>query len=173
MKRLLILFSLVIGSFFMYSLVKKGTQKNKVLILKATEDFTISNTPEFVPAYHDKPNNSLAINAAAYKDKSSKAEYKYTGSKGYFDIEFTSLTESDGESSYKIIVDGLEVAEFKNPENSLDYTTKIHKASKILLKKNSIISVVFNTHSNQKIPEKNSFAYARGRWQQLKLSPLR
>lgn len=130
-------------------------------------DFTISDKPAYVPAYKDNGNRVLAINAAEYRDKYAAAEARFPGPEGIYDVILSTLTETDGESSFRLLINGKEAGEFRNPEASEDYGQVRHRWSRISLKKGDELTLAFNSHSNGKIPEGEGFAFSRGRWRSL------
>jgi len=164
---------LILAIVLIFSFTKKANPKieTTTIVLKATQDFVQVTEDLFVPSYKDKNHNALAINAGKYKNKYGKAVYIYSESDSTFDLKFTSLTEIDGESSYRILIDNQLISQFQNPETAKDYIPYIHKVKKVCLKKGQKIQVEFSSHSNGKIPEGKAFAFARGRWVSLELTP--
>ncbi len=136
----------------------------------AVDDFDMLEVEEFVPFYHDQERGVLAIDAAMYKDQFSIARLTFDGKSSIYDLTFQSMTEIDGESTYKVFINDSLVAEFQNPETEIDFEIIEHTARNIPIENGQIISVQFNSHSNGKIPENDAFAYARGRWKGLVLS---
>ncbi|WP_404308766.1 DUF5060 domain-containing protein [Neorhodopirellula lusitana] len=142
-------------------------EANGSVMLSALADFSPAVSGEFVTAYPDKRQNALAINAAKFQDKFAAAESRYQGPAGTFDLVLTTLSETDGESSYRLLVSGKKVGEAQNPPTQKDYAPVDHRFSRIALKPGDLIRVEFNTASNGKIPEGDAFAFARGRWQSV------
>jgi hypothetical protein len=143
--------------------VKKGNSNE----LKAISDFKFVPSGEFVPGYLDQKQKAMAINAAVHQGKFAAAECKYTGEPGTYDLILTSLAETDGESTYRLIVSGEKIGEVRNPATTTDYKAIKHSFKKVELKIDDTIRIEFNTASNGKIPEGDGFAFARGRWQSL------
>ncbi|MEP3478967.1 MAG: DUF5060 domain-containing protein [Fuerstiella sp.] len=143
------------------------------MMLEATKHFSTVNRPSFVPSYADHARKALAINAANHQNKFAASEAKFDGKTGTYNFTLTTLTETDGESSYRVSVAGTLLAEVQNPESQRDYQPILHSFKNVKLKRGDAIQVEFNTHSNGKIPEGNAFAFSRGRWQSLSISNQR
>ncbi|WP_298313472.1 carbohydrate-binding protein [uncultured Aquimarina sp.] len=135
--------------------------------MQAISDFPTIAVTGFSPAYRDNARNALAINASQYKDKYAAAESTFNGEDGTYDIKLTTLTEIDGESTYKVSIGGAAIGEFTNPTTTTDYTQSGTTFTGIQVKKGDRIRVEFNSHTNGTIPEGNSTAYSRGRWTAL------
>ncbi|TPN87772.1 CBM96 family carbohydrate-binding protein [Aquimarina algicola] len=135
--------------------------------LQAITDFPALTTAGFSPAYKDNARNALAIDASKYKDQFAAVEKTFSGNTGTYDIKLTTLTEIDGESTYRISVDGVNVGEYTNPTTTTDYTESGTVFEGVDIKKGAKIRIEFNSHTNGKIPEGNSTAYSRGRWTAL------
>lgn len=146
---------------------KKAPKKGNVNVLKAITDFKFTPSGEFVKGYLDENQKAMAINAAVHQGKFAAAECKYTGDPGTYNLVLTSLAETDGESSYRLIVSGQKIGEVKNPATTTDYKVIKHSFKKVELKIDDTIRIEFNTASNGEIPEGDGFAFARGRWQSL------
>ena len=104
-----------------------------------------------------------AINAGAHKNKYAASTKVFDGASSYYDITLTSLTEEDGESTYRLKVNGKLVGEFQNPETTADMQPFTHTFKNVLVLKDDVIQIESNTHSNGKIPEGDGFAFSRGR----------
>ena len=135
--------------------------------LFAIYDFDISTKDKYVPAYLDNSNHALAVDAAKYKDKFAAAETAFPGPSGVYDVVITTLTELDGESTYRLLVNGKSAGEFQNSPAEYDYAKVEHRWHDVQLNRGDNILVEFNTHSNGKIPENEVYAYSRGRWRSL------
>lgn len=135
--------------------------------LIATRDFEPVTGPDFVPFYKDGARKALAINAAQHKDKFAAANVAFAGESGTYDITLTTLTETDGESTYRMVIAGKTIGAYTNPTTQSDYQPAGHTWRNIAVKKGDEIRVEFNTASNRKIPEGSGFAYSRGRWTRL------
>ncbi|WP_281986712.1 DUF7594 domain-containing protein [Aquimarina aggregata] len=135
--------------------------------MKSTSDFPTLSVSGFSPAYKDNARNAVAIDASKYKGKFAAAEATFGGDTGKYDIKLTTLTEIDGESSYRVSIDGVRVGEFKNPTTATDYAESGTTFKGIEVKKGAKIRVEFNSHTNGNIPEGNGTAFSRGRWTAL------
>ncbi|AXT56154.1 DUF5060 domain-containing protein [Aquimarina sp. AD1] len=135
--------------------------------MQAITDFPTLSVAGFSPAYKDNARNALAINAAQYKDKFAAAEATFNGDSGTYDINLATLTEIDGESTYRVSVNGTRIGEFVNPTTTTDYTASGRTFTGVQVTKGDKIRVEFNSHTNGTIPEGNSTAYSRGRWTAL------
>ena len=140
------------------------------IVLKAIRDFQIVTAGGFVPAYKDDGHNALAINPGEYKDKFAAAETKFTGEAGAYDITLTTMAETDGESTYKLLIGDKLVGQFTNPRTSIDYKPTPKTWKKVSVAKDATIRIEFNTatNSNQK---SGRIPYARGRWIAMMLTP--
>ena len=137
------------------------------LTLSAVKDFKVVQGNGLVPAYVDTSKQALAINAKIYKDVFGAAETVYDGVDGSFAVVLTALTETDGESTYKLFVNDNEIGTAQNPPTDSDYVPAYHSFGNVTLKKGDTIQIRFNSASNGKTPEGTGFAYARGRWTTL------
>lgn len=131
------------------------------------KDFNIQKIDDFVAPYKDKGRNAIAINAGMHKSKYAAAKKVFGGASSYYNITLTSLTEEDGESTYRIKVNGKLVGEVQNPETSADMQPYTHTIKKVLVRTGDLVQIESNTHSNGKIPEGDAFAFARGRWRSI------
>jgi len=140
------------------------------IVLKATGHFRIVTGDGFVPAYKDGGHDALAINPGEYKDQFAAAEAKFIGATGVYDLTLTTMTETDGESTYRLLVNGQRFGQFTNPKTSVDYkpTTKTWK--KVSVRKGASLRVEFNTATNS-AQTSGHIPYARGRWVALTLVP--
>ena len=139
--------------------------------LVAVRDFKSVGGSGFVPFYTDDGRGALAINAGQHKDKFAAGQARFQGQSGVYDVTITTMTETDGESTYRLSVGGKKVGAFTNPPTAQDYRTAQHTWRRVSLKKGDTIRVAFNTASNKKKPEGDSFGYSRGRWTQVELTP--
>jgi hypothetical protein len=105
------------------------------------------------------------------KEKWAAARATFKGETGKYDLVLTSLLETDGECSYKVLINGKEVLQYKNKRifntNTPDYTPYSVGVRGIEIPKGAAIQVDFISHSNKLVPENNDFAWARGRWKAL------
>lgn len=133
-----------------------------VLELRAISDFTVSRKVPYVPAYKDGNNQALAIDAAQHKNQFAAGEVVFPGPSGTYDVVITTLTETDGESTYQLFVQGKKLGEFQNPKTDEDYIPAQHRWKNVALQQGDEVLVAFNTHSNGRTPEGSGFAFARG-----------
>jgi hypothetical protein len=82
-------------------------------------------------------------------------------------ITLVTLTENDGEPTYKIRVKGRLVLDFQQHYSGINYQEQAGIIENVQLNKGDIIRVEANNTSNELIPEGDGFAYARGRWRRL------
>ncbi len=148
------------------SITKKLDVHDK-FTLNAIEDFPIIAIPGFAPPYKDQFRKAMAIDAVHYKDVYAASKVELSSPKGLYDITLTSLTEIDGESTYRLRVNGEIIGETKNPVSEKDYQKQTYTFKNIRLDEINDIQLEFNSHSNGKIPEDDAFAFSRGRWTEL------
>ena len=86
-----------------------------------------------------------------------------------FNAKLVTLSELDGESQYKVLLNNKVIAEFTNPETESDYSENIVDIGLITLKPGDELSVLSNSVTNGKIPEGEITAYSRGRWRGIVL----
>jgi hypothetical protein len=146
----------------------------QTLELQAVEDFINLDSGE-VPYYLDLAGtrNALAINAAKeeYREKFARAEYEFLGSDGLYDLTIHALGEIDGDCEYRLLVNGIEIGAAINPPVDEDYKVIEHTFKGVALNFASIIAVESNAVSNGIIPEGDGYAFARGRWRSLFITP--
>lgn len=141
--------------------------------LAALEDFERTKVEGFVPYYKDKNAGALAIDAATYPGQFAAAETQWDGPSGTYDPTIVTVPEEDGESTYRMFVNGTPVGEFTNPETDEAFAQATHTWSDIELSTGDTIRITSNPHSNGKIPEGDGYAYSRGRWKHLVITSNR
>ena len=143
----------------------------KPITLQAVSDFPTLGKGE-APFYKDTRSRALAINVGNpnFRDKWAQAETTFTEIAGTYTITITTLTETDGESIYRLLVNGVEAGTFQNPESQKDYIPIQHTWAGIHLEPGTILSVESKAHTNGKIPERGGTAWARGRWRSLTIT---
>jgi hypothetical protein len=139
----------------------------------AIKDFEISKVESFVLPYKDKQRNAMAVNAGIHKNKFAATQKVFTGPDGFYKITLITLTEEDGESTYKIRVNGKLIGEFQNPKTNKDLEEYIHSFDNIELKNGAVLQIESDSHSNKKIPEGSDFAFSRGRWRSISFEMLK
>lgn len=140
--------------------------------LSAVEDFDIAPVKGYHPFYVDKARGALAINAAkeAYREGFAAARHKFNGKPGMYALTLSSMRETDGESEYKVKVNGVEVLTTRNTPTQVDYAvTESHAPKNVALSPGDVIQVESNAPTNGLIPEGDGTAFARGRWTEIML----
>lgn len=173
MKAAIALLSFICFGFaFQACNVQETESKEPIkIVYEAINDFDLKENA--VPFYRDSSRMALAINAVKYRDVFSSAVVNFTGESGTYNLKLTSMTETDGESTYKILVNEREVGMFQNPESQVDYDLNVNTIENVEIEKGQEIEVQFNSHSNGKIPEDDGHAFSRGRWTELELTLVR
>ncbi|MEX1241640.1 MAG: hypothetical protein WEB30_18095 [Cyclobacteriaceae bacterium] len=141
-------------------------------IISAFEDFNAVEKKDHVPFYKEKRHKALAVNAAEYKSQFALASHIFKKEKGKYDIAINTFSETDGECTYKVFVKEKLVSKVQNKPTNEDYAVQTFDCGTVQLKPGDTIRVAFNTHTNGKIPEGETTAYARGRWTGLKITPV-
>ncbi|WP_075589653.1 hypothetical protein [Labilibacter marinus] len=153
--------------------VTKELDSNNRFTLSAMEDFPIITIPGFVPPYIDKYRKAMAIDAVHYKGDFAASKVHLTAPEGIYNITLTTLTEIDGESEYRLHVNGELIGKTQNTASDKDYEALKHTFKNISLNERNDIQVEFNSHSNGKIPEGDAFAFARGRWTMIEFECIK
>ncbi|WP_082795807.1 sugar-binding protein [Flammeovirga sp. SJP92] len=138
----------------------------------AVKDFEVAQLDTFVTAYKDNSRNAIAVDAVQYKDKFAATKKVFDGLTGFYNVAMTTLTEEDGESTFRLRVNGQLVGEFQNPVATTDMEPYTHEFKNVLIEKGDEVQIESNSHSNGLIPEGDGFAYARGRWRSLNFECL-
>jgi len=123
-------------------------------------------------AYFDQYREAYAVNTVTQPtDQWGAAEAVFRGEDGVYSMVFTSRLETDGEPTYKVLVNSREVLVFTNPRTfNLDipeYEPYVLIVKNISLQKSDHIRVKFLPHSNGLVPEDDAFGYARARWKNI------
>lgn len=142
------------------------------LIINATTDFKFDKKAK-TPFYIDHRRSALAVNAAKkhYRDQFAKASFTYTKKNPIRnDVVLVTLTETDGESEYRVQLNDKTIGEFKNPESDKDYQEMYFRIPEVEIKKGDVLTVESKAVTNGKIPEKGGTAYSRGRWRGVVLT---
>lgn len=101
------------------------------------------------------------------------AETTFKGKSGKYDVTLNTMLESDGESEFKVYIDGKLIGDVTNDRvygtDIKDYTPVAHKIGdgKISVKSGSTIRVEFSSATNGLVPEGDVTATSRGRWQSI------
>ena len=164
---------------------KALTNKSSIIDLPNVERVIIANSDfrlheensEYATFYNDPKTDSLGIDAAilGFRSKYAKASYTITeAEEGAFGLGFVSLSEFDGESHYKVFVNGKLVGDFTNPRTELDFHEVYFRTGQTLtLTAGDNLTVEAIAASNGLIPEDGGFAWARGRWRAVTLLSVR
>jgi hypothetical protein len=131
-----------------------------------------------VPYYVDNGNDALAIAANVVENRVgfARASRTFDGPTGTYDVTITTLTEEDGESTYRMLVNGVQVATFENPfiydppDSPQDLLPHTHTWFGISIPNGATIAIESNADTNGQIPEAGGTAWARGRWRQIELT---
>ncbi|MDO6759930.1 Ig-like domain-containing protein [Tamlana sp. 2_MG-2023] len=103
------------------------------------------------------------------------AQETYTGPNAEVYVTLNTMQETDGESSYKVFIDGVLIKEVTNDRifgtAISDYTIQSHKLNdtKVSISTGDIIRVEFNSATNGEVSEGNTTATSRGRWKSIEL----
>lgn len=156
-------------------LAQAATDGSESQVFKAISDF-----PQFesgdVPYYKDKKNSALAIraNIAEYRKRFAKATRTFNGTSGTYDVKITTLTEEDGESTYRLLINETIVGVFKNDHigtgSALDMQPTTYVWRSLRINNGDTISIESNAATNGEIPEGDGTAWARGRWRSIELT---
>ncbi|SDX61975.1 Putative collagen-binding domain of a collagenase [Lutibacter oricola] len=154
------------------AVVSNSKNKQEKIILNALSDFEIDPTSE-ATYYVDNRNKALAINAGkkTLRDKFANATTIFKGANGIYKGMLVSMAENDGESVYRVKINGNIVSTFTNPETDKSFEETQHNIGKIYLETNDIIEVEAKAVTNKKIPENDETAWSRGRWNSIILIP--
>ncbi|MEM9338521.1 MAG: Ig-like domain-containing protein [Bacteroidota bacterium] len=133
------------------------------------KSFDVLEVEGFAPSYKDSSNQAIAVDASQFHDVFGAARYTYSGVTGYFDITITSLTESAGESTYKLKIADEYIGTFQNPVAATDFEAYTYTFSDVLVRNGNTIQIESNTHSNETVPEGGGFAFSHGRWKAISM----
>ncbi|WP_371193824.1 hypothetical protein [Glaciecola sp. SC05] len=153
-----------------------ATQPSSIIVLDATEDFDQLDAGN-APYYIDKGNDALGIDARRleYRGLFARAETRFNGPSGRYDLTITPMTEEDGEPLYRLLLNGTVVGTYRSSYigkgNHRDLTAETHTWHGITVSTDDVIGIESNAHTNGEIPENDGTAWARGRWQSLSLAP--
>lgn len=139
--------------------------------LSAITDFKLRNVPGYFPAYIHYQLNAIGIDASIYKGWYAAAIHVFKGLSGEYNLTLNTLTETDGESEYIIFVNDVLIGSFTNPETDEDFKPAYHIFENVKLEQGDVIKVEFNSTANGKVPEGDGFAFSRGRWTNIELTP--
>ena len=120
----------------------------------------------FVAAYRDEGHDALAINPSQHKNKFAAARTKFHGPAGTYRVTLSTIAENDGESTYRLAVNGKRVGSFTNPKVKSSYEPKEASWEGIPFAPGDAIQVEFNTATNE------ADGWSRGRWTKLRFEPM-
>lgn len=146
--------------------------EQKKIVLNGIEDFSIMPDSDAI-YYREKKRKSLSIKAnnPDYRDVYASAKTIFSGETGVYKAAITTFAENDGESDYKIFVNGTLIKIFQNLETEEALLKMQNDLGEIYLEKNDVIEVQSRAVTNGKIPENDGTAWSRGRWQSIELVP--
>lgn len=153
-----------------------GDQPETALVYDAIDDFKILDAGQ-IPYYQDLRNDSLGIDARIleYRNLFARATITFEGVSDNYDVSINPLTEEDGEPLYRLLVNGELVGVYRSSYigkgSEQDLKPETHTWTNIALKTGDTIAIESSADTNGEIPEHGGTAWARGRWQELSLSP--
>jgi hypothetical protein len=142
------------------------------LVWRAVENFTPLGAPAFAAPYAETKDpdaalHGLAVNPRQHRDRFAAAELVFAGPAGTYRLELLAVAEEDGESVYRLAVNGALLAARANPPSAAKRTPVVHQWNGVKLRPGDRLAVHFAGRSNGRIPEGDSFAWSRGRWRTL------
>jgi hypothetical protein len=140
--------------------------------IDAIENFAPVEKKGYVPFYVDKRRTALAVNSEHHGSSYSMASYTFGQVRGRYNIRINTLLEIDGEPTYKLYVNGRFISEVQNDPSDEDHVPRYLDFGNVRLKPGDTIGIAFNAHTNGKIPEGESTAFARGRWRDIVITHL-
>jgi hypothetical protein len=143
-------------------------------VWRAAADFRPVDAPGFVPSYVEDGSDDPAVHGRAVRtdlhgDQPAAAQVVFGGPAGRYTLVLVAVAEEDGESPYKIEVDGVLLGVKHNPRQPEKRFEVRHRFPAVDLVPGSTLRVIFRGHSNGLVPEGDGFAWARGRWRALEL----
>ena len=151
-----------------------GSDCDQNFSFNAIADASSLTVNGFSPAYVDNVRRAVAIDASIYRDEFAAATIPFDGPSGTYNLELFTMAESDGESSYRIAINGQRLnGTFTNPRifgtEIAEYAQYSNVWTNVSLQSGDVIRVEFNSASNDLIPEGAGYAFSRGRWTGLEL----
>ncbi len=142
-------------------------------LFKAIEDFKPTSKEGYGEVYIDKGRKAIAVNAAKEELRKvwSAAEMKFTGNSGTYNITLKTLTETDGESPYRLFINEERIGNFTNSGTAIDYSPTYASFENVKIKRGDTIRVESKPATNGLIPEGDGTAWSRGRWVSVMLAP--
>ena len=136
------------------------------LELSALRDFREIEVDGFVATYRDEGHGALAINPSQHKNKWAAARTEFHGPAGAYRVTLMTIAENDGESTYRLVVNGKRVGSFTNPKVESSYEPKEATWEGVQVAPGDTIQVEFNTATNE------ANGWSRGRWTKLRFEPM-
>jgi len=141
----------------------------------AATDFTPATQAEFAPYYRETGSPSasehgVAIDTVKHHAKPAAAEMVFNGTTGTYDVTLLAVAEEDGESVYRLVIDGRDHGTRRNPAQSAKRVPVLHRWTGVSVPSGARVQLVFTGHTNGKIPEGSGTAWSRGRWRALTLT---
>lgn len=140
--------------------------------LSSIRDFDRLEIEGYVPVYKDSFRNAIAVNSVEFPNQFGAAETIWQGMSGQYSVTIETMPEEDGESTYRLFVNGDIKGSYINPETDQAFGNSCHTWNQIQIISGDTVRVASSTHSNGLIPEDGGFAYARGRWNNLILEKV-
>jgi hypothetical protein len=142
------------------------------IIWHATTHFTAVEEPALARAYHetkaaDPSLHGFAVDPMQFQDRFGAAEVRFNGPAATYTLILLAVAEEDGESVYRLAINGVDLPPRVNPTTAEKRKPVRHRWSGIALRPGDQIRVYFSGRSNRKIPERGGFAWSRGRWRLL------
>lgn len=145
------------------------------IVLRATQDFSIAMADGVRASYPEPKRGTIAVDAATHPGIWGASQNRFKGPAGLYQLTLATLTENDGESSYRININQRPVGSIsQNPRQPPDagMTRVTHTFSATWINPGDAIKVLASIHTNGLIPEGDGTAYSRGRWSELTLTPV-
>lgn len=154
---------------------KKFKEAKGDYLFKAIEDFSPVKEDGFGSVYIDKGRSAIAVNAAKEELRKiwSAASMKFTGKSGTYTLTLKTLTETDGESTYRVFISDNRVGNYSNPGSVIDYSPSYATFENVEINKGDTIRIECKPDTNGLIPEGDGTAWSRGRWQSLLLDKVK
>lgn len=146
---------------------------NKTIVLQALKDFKVDTTSA-ATYYKEKKRGSLAIraNKEDQRNKLAIAKTTFKGKTGYYHAVLNTLAENDGESVYKLYTNKSELKTVVNPKVAHGFKEVQLSLGVVFIKKNVSLKIASMAVTNGNIPENEGTAWSRGRWTNLRLTPV-
>lgn len=141
----------------------------------AATDFTPATQAEFAPYYRETGSptaseHGVAIDTVKHHARPAAAELVFNGTTGTYDVTLLAVAEEDGESIYRLVINGRDQGLRQNPAQSAKRVAVLHRWTGVSVAAGARVQLVFTGHTNGKIPEGSGTAWSRGRWRTLTLT---